>query len=176
MPNLTPIPLTEEEHQKVTSLKHKVEASSWRDMLMKLCTIYEEYCQLKSDVPLAKDGITTESPALKQYVEEIVDQRLEERQAEEKQIPNSEKKIVIKKGNPGEVIDVDEETVRRIFKEEIANYKMQLPKCVTNHLEEHEKQKNTAKCLECGEQIPKDSEECPECGVDEPFEPNILEL
>ena len=58
MPNLTPIPLSEEEHQRLTSLKHKLEANSWREMLMKLCDIYEEYCQMKFDLPLAKDGIT----------------------------------------------------------------------------------------------------------------------
>lgn len=80
MPNLTPIPLTEEEHERLTSLKHKLEASSWRDMLMKLCDIHEEYCQMKIDNPLAKEGIVVENPEFKDYVNKLVDERLKERE------------------------------------------------------------------------------------------------
>ena len=107
MPNLTPIPLSEEEHQKLTSLKHKLEATSWRDMFMKLCDIYEEYCQIK-------DGATTENPALKEYVKKLVDEKLKdtkpgveaEPQGEKPGVLNSllhpeDKKVkIVKEGNP----------------------------------------------------------------------------
>ena len=42
MPNLTPIALTEEEHARLTSIKHRLEAKSWRDMLMKLCDLCDQ--------------------------------------------------------------------------------------------------------------------------------------
>ena len=89
MPNLTPIPLSVEERDRLTSIKHRLESNSWREMLMKLCDIYEEYCQMKFDIPLAKEGIIAENPAFETYVNKVVDERLKERQNKE-----HEKKVV----------------------------------------------------------------------------------
>ena len=68
MPNLTPIPLSVEEHQRLGSIKHRLEANSWREMLMKLCDIYEEHC--KTDQPL----LPTEEN-LRTIVEKIMDEK-----------------------------------------------------------------------------------------------------
>jgi len=68
MPNLTPIALTEEERQKLTSIKHRLEANSWREMIMKLCDLYDEFCQ-------AKQPITPTEQQQKTMVEKILDKR-----------------------------------------------------------------------------------------------------
>ena len=83
MPNLTPIPLSVEERDRLTSIKHRLESNSWREMLMKLCDICEEYCQMKFDIPLAKEGIIAENPAFKTYINKLVDERLKEWQNKE---------------------------------------------------------------------------------------------
>jgi len=77
MPNLTPIPLSVEEHERLTSVKHRLEANSWREMMMKLCDIYEDLC--KTDQPL----LPTEEN-LRTIVEKIMDEKLKTAKPEEK--------------------------------------------------------------------------------------------
>ena len=161
MPNLTPIPLTEEEHKKLTSLKHKLEASSWREMLMKLCDIYEEYCQMKFDIPLAKEGIVTDNPEVKNYVNKLVDERLKDREGKNPKEKNlMERMLEPDKGGESEM---DEEDVRRILKEELENWKIELPEHNHKPKEEYEncpecstplsKTKKPKYCHECGEEL-----------------------
>jgi len=69
MPNLTPIPLTVEEHQRLTKVKHGLEANSWREMLMKLCDIYEE--QPQTEQPPTEEN-------LRPLLEKIVNEKLQE--------------------------------------------------------------------------------------------------
>ena len=69
MPNLTPIPLTVEEHERLTKVKHRLEANSWREMLMKLCDLYEE--QPQTEQPPTEEDI-------RPLVEKIVNEKLEE--------------------------------------------------------------------------------------------------
>jgi hypothetical protein len=69
MPNLTPIALSEEEHRRLTSIKHKLEASSWREMLTKLCDIYDGLCQ--TDQPI----LATEE-TIRPIVEKIIEEKL----------------------------------------------------------------------------------------------------
>jgi len=75
MPNLTPIPLSQEEHERLIAIKHKLGVGSWREMLCKLCDIYEELCK-GEHAP-----IPTEE-TLKPIVEKIVDEKLKNKQTE----------------------------------------------------------------------------------------------
>jgi len=167
MPNLTPIPLSEEEHERLTSLKHKLEANSWREMLMKLCDIYEEYCQMKFDLPLAKDGITTENPAFKDYVNKLVDERLKEREGNPEEKKEGSLLDLLrpsKKGNPdGGEQEMDEEDVRRIIREELENWTIELPE----HNHEPKEQLLKDKCEGCGTEFTYTKntrpDECPNC-------------
>jgi len=78
MPNLTPISLTEEEHQRLTSIKHKLEAGSWREMLKKLCDIYEGLCQTDQPVLPTEENIRT-------LVEKILEEKQETTNPEEEE-------------------------------------------------------------------------------------------
>lgn len=73
MPNLTPIALTEEEHQKLTSIKHRLEANSWREMIMKLCDLYDEFYQ-------AEQPVASTEQQLKTMVENIIEEKLKQKQ------------------------------------------------------------------------------------------------
>ena len=76
MPNLTPIALTEEEHQRLTKIKHRLEAGSWREMLMKLCDLCDQaYGVEQPATPTQQD--------LESTVEKIIEEKL--KQAKEEQ-------------------------------------------------------------------------------------------
>jgi len=77
MPNLTPIPLSVEEHEKLTAIKHRLEANSWREMMMKLCDIYEDLC--KTDQP----KLPTEQN-IRPIVEKILEEKLQTTKPEKK--------------------------------------------------------------------------------------------
>ena len=76
MPNLTPIALTEEEHQRLTSIKHRLEAKSWREMLMKLCDLCDQMYE-------AEQPVTPTQQDLEATVEKIIEDKL--KQAKEEQ-------------------------------------------------------------------------------------------
>ena len=103
MPNLTPIALTEEEHQRLTSVKHRLEAKSWREMLMKLCDLCDE----------TYEGSNPATPTPQEINLEPIEQRLN---GIDKELSNH--KHPFPDGLNGEI--------RRIVKEELSWY--DLPK------------------------------------------------
>jgi len=77
-------PLSVEERQRLGSVKHRLEANSWREMLMKLCDIYDEHCQMKPNIPPEKEGMATENPESRSDVRKLADEGSnEETQQEE---------------------------------------------------------------------------------------------
>ncbi|MDH5375919.1 MAG: autoantigen p27 domain-containing protein [Candidatus Bathyarchaeota archaeon] len=152
MPTLTPIPLSLEEHQRLGSIKHKLEANSWREMLMKLCDIYEDYCQTKTNTPPATEEIMTENPEIKSNESDPVDEE-----------PKKEDlffKLLKPLGKEGKK-EVNEEDVRRIIREEFENWRIELPE----HEHSHEPKKEIEPCPNCRTPLNKTKkpEYCPNC-------------
>ena len=168
MPNLTPIALSEEEHERLTSLKHKLEANSWREMLMKLGDIYDEYAQMKMDIPLAKEGIVTENPEVKNYVNKLVDERLKETHGEKPKEGESLTNLLSKVEKEGKE-EMEEEDLRRIIREEIDKTAFEMPEHNHTSKEEFEncpecnaklsKTKKPTYCHGCGEELDWEGEE-----------------
>ena len=126
---------------------------------MKLCDIYQEYCQMKFDIPLAKEGIVAENPEFKDYVSKLVDERLKEKATGN---PKEEGLLskMLKPQNPKEGKEVDEEDVRRIMREELENWRIELPE------HDHKQKEESEPCPECGTKLSKTEKPkyCTGCG------------
>lgn len=90
MVSLTPIQLSQEEHDRITALKHQLKAKSWKDMLMKLCDI----CEGKQELPTP---FQTTEKYIENLIEEKLEQKPENRKEEEEQKPEGTLSNLLKK-------------------------------------------------------------------------------
>jgi hypothetical protein len=141
MPNLTPIPLTIEEHERLIAMKHRLEAGSWREMIMKLCDICEEL--YKTGQPFKTDQPTSQ----------------ETKPARPEPKKGSLPSLFSQLGKEGEKI-MNEENIRRIIREELQDHKfeVELPK------QEEKPKEKLEPCPDCGTPTKMTWKHCPNCG------------
>jgi hypothetical protein len=145
MPTLTPIPLTIEEHERLVAMKHRLEANSWREMMMKLCDICEDLYKtnqpIKTDQPIKPDA--KPEPQQKSLFSRLLEPTKKE----------GEKQM-------------DEQDLRRIIREELQDHKFEMIQ------QEPKPQEQLIKdeCEDCGQKLEyakgKEPKYCVNCGVE----------